>query len=76
MMEKDAIFETAERYVKYTGKSVFLTGRAGTGKTTFLKYIAQTISKRFVILAPIAPLSVSSGCQGTYNRISDSRQIP
>ena len=61
MMEKDAIFETAERYVKYTGKSVFLTGRAGTGKTTFLKYIAQTISKRFVILAPTGVAAINAG---------------
>lgn len=60
-MEKDAIFETAERYVKYTGKSVFLTGRAGTGKTTFLKYIAQTISKRFVILAPTGVAAINAG---------------
>ena len=61
MMEKDAIFETAERYVRYTGKSVFLTGRAGTGKTTFLKYIAQTISKRFVILAPTGVAAINAG---------------
>ena len=61
MMEKDAIFETAERYVKYTGKSIFLTGRAGTGKTTFLKYIAQTISKRFVILAPTGVAAINAG---------------
>jgi ABC-type ATPase involved in cell division len=40
-MEKDEIFEMAERYVKWTGKSVFLTGKAGTGKTTFLKYITE-----------------------------------
>ena len=33
-MEKDAIFETAERYVNYTNRSIFLTGKAGTGKTT------------------------------------------
>lgn len=60
-MEKDAIFETAERYVRYTGKSIFLTGRAGTGKTTFLKYIAQSISKRFVILAPTGVAAINAG---------------
>ena len=51
-MEKDDIFELAERYVKATGRSVFLTGKAGTGKTTFLKYITETVSKRFIVLAP------------------------
>ena len=44
-MEKDSIFEMAERYVKLTGRSIFLTGKAGTGKTTFLKYITLTPSK-------------------------------
>ena len=60
-MEKDLIFETAERYVKYTGRSIFLTGRAGTGKTTFLKYVAQTISKRYVILAPTGVAAINAG---------------
>ena len=45
-MEKDEIFEMAERYVMATGRSVFLTGKAGTGKTTFLKYVTRTTSKR------------------------------
>ena len=60
-MEKDEIFETAERYVKSTGKSIFLTGRAGTGKTTFLKYIAETTSKHFVILAPTGVAAINAG---------------
>ena len=51
-MEKDEIFELAERYVEATGRSVFLTGKAGTGKTTFLRHITQTTTKRFVVLAP------------------------
>ncbi|MCM1502934.1 MAG: HRDC domain-containing protein [Bacteroidales bacterium] len=60
-MEKDAIFEMAERYVKSTAKSVFLTGKAGTGKTTFLKYITRTTSKRFVVLAPTGVAAVNAG---------------
>ena len=60
-MEKDAIFETAERYVRFTGRSIFLTGKAGTGKTTFLKYITQSISKRFVILAPTGVAAINAG---------------
>ena len=59
-MEKDEIFETAERYVKFTGRSIFLTGRAGTGKTTFLKYIAETTSKRFVVLAPTGVAAINA----------------
>lgn len=60
-MEKDEIFELAERYVNATGKSVFLTGKAGTGKTTFLKYLTQTTPKRFVVLAPTGVAAVNAG---------------
>ena len=60
-MEKDVIFETAERFVKSTGMSVFLTGKAGTGKTTFLKYITETTSKRFVVLAPTGVAAINAG---------------
>ncbi len=60
-MEKDSIFEMAERYVKLTGRSIFLTGKAGTGKTTFLKYITRTTSKRFVVLAPTGVAAVNAG---------------
>lgn len=60
-MEKDEIFELAERYVKATGRSVFLTGKAGTGKTTFLKYITQTTGKRYVVLAPTGVAAINAG---------------
>ena len=60
-MEKDEIFELAERYVSCTGKSVFLTGKAGTGKTTFLKHITGTTSKRFVVLAPTGVAAINAG---------------
>lgn len=60
-IEKDKIFELAERYVNCTGRSVFLTGKAGTGKTTFLKYIAQSTLKRFVILAPTGVAAINAG---------------
>lgn len=60
-MEKDIIFETAERYIKSTGRSVFLTGKAGTGKTTFLKYITQTTTKRFIVLAPTGVAAINAG---------------
>lgn len=60
-IEKDDIFEIAERYVNCTGRSVFLTGKAGTGKTTFLKYIARSTMKRFVILAPTGVAAINAG---------------
>lgn len=42
----------AARFVNSTNRHVFLTGKAGTGKTTFLHLLAQTTHKRFVITAP------------------------
>lgn len=60
-MEKDEIFKLAERYVEATGRSVFLTGKAGTGKTTFLRHITQTTTKRFVVLAPTGVAAINAG---------------
>ena len=60
-MEKDLVFETAERYVNETGRSIFLTGKAGTGKTTFLKHITATTSKRFIVLAPTGVAAINAG---------------
>ncbi|MEO8069188.1 MAG: helix-turn-helix domain-containing protein [Flavobacteriales bacterium] len=42
----------AAHFVNSTSRHVFLTGKAGTGKTTFLHKLAQRTHKRFVILAP------------------------
>ena len=60
-MKKDHLFELAEQYIAQTGISVFLTGRAGTGKTTFLKYIVENTSKRCVVVAPTGVASINAG---------------
>ena len=60
-MNKDHLFELAENYVSHTGISVFLTGRAGTGKTTFLKYIVENTPKRCVVLAPTGVAAINAG---------------
>lgn len=44
--------DLAARFVNNTGTPIFLTGKAGTGKTTFLRELANRTHKRFVILAP------------------------
>ncbi|MDR1846615.1 MAG: AAA family ATPase [Bacteroidales bacterium] len=51
-METNYQLELAKKYVEQTNVNVFLTGKAGTGKTTFLKNLVQTLFKRFVVLAP------------------------
>ena len=53
--------ELAEKYVSTTGVSVFLTGKAGTGKTTFLRHIVSTVGKRNVVLAPTGVAAVNAG---------------
>ena len=57
---KDRWFCLAEKYVEETGVSVFLTGKAGTGKTTFLRYIAEHTRKRAVVLAPTGVAAVNA----------------
>ena len=60
-METNPQLETARRYVEQTGVSLFLTGKAGTGKTTFLRNIVATTTKRRVVLAPTGVAAVNAG---------------
>lgn len=60
-IEKDSRFLLAERYIQETGISVFLTGKAGTGKTTFLKHIVAGCSKRLAVVAPTGVAAVNAG---------------
>lgn len=53
--------ELARRYIEQTGVSLFLTGKAGTGKTTFLKDIDATCNKRHVVVAPTGVAAVNAG---------------
>ena len=53
--------ELAKRYVEQTGVSVFLTGKAGTGKTTFLREVAAHSPKRHAIVAPTGVAAVNAG---------------
>lgn len=50
-------FKDALSLIQFTSQSVFLTGKAGTGKSTFLKYICAHTRKKHIILAPtgVAP---------------------
>ncbi len=48
-------------YVHYTNKNIFLTGKAGTGKTTFLHKIKTETAKRMVIVAPTGVAAINAG---------------
>src|SRR4028119_1104127 len=56
----DALF-WARQLVEETTRSFFLTGKAGTGKTTFLRSIRQLPGKRVVITAPTGVAAVNAG---------------
>ncbi|SDL57762.1 AAA family ATPase [Segatella bryantii] len=53
--------QKALQIIKYTHRSLFLTGKAGTGKSTFLRYIASTTKKKHIILAPTGIASINAG---------------
>ncbi len=53
--------ELAYQYVNHTDRSIFLTGRAGTGKTTFLHRIRREAVKRMVIVAPTGVAAINAG---------------
>ncbi len=48
-------------FVQYTGKNIFLTGKAGTGKTTFLKRIKEVSPKRMIVVAPTGVAAINAG---------------
>ena len=54
-------FQDALNLVKYTRQSLFLTGKAGTGKSTFLRYICDNVRKKHVVLAPTGIAAINAG---------------
>ena len=48
-------------FVEHTGRSIFLTGKAGTGKTTFLKTVVERSSKRSIVVAPTGVAAINAG---------------
>lgn len=65
--ETNIEFNHALELVKHTDKLVYLTGKAGTGKTTFLKYLRKTTTKNTVILAPTGVAAINAGGQTIHS---------
>ena len=61
MIELQETAELAAKYVNTTDRHIFLTGKAGTGKTTFLKYIVEHTYKNTVIAAPTGIAAINAG---------------
>ncbi len=60
-------FQRAWELLQYTSQSVFLTGKAGTGKSTFLRYITRHTHKPYVVLAPTGIAAVNAGGQTLHS---------
>ncbi len=60
-------FQDAWDVLQHTHRSVFLTGKAGTGKSTFLKYIRDNTKKKTVVLAPTGIAAVNVGGQTMHS---------
>jgi hypothetical protein len=53
--------ELAAKYVNLTERHIFLTGKAGTGKTTFLKHIIDNTHKKAIVVAPTGIAAINAG---------------
>lgn len=60
-MEKNTELRQAWDFVENTGRSIFLTGKAGTGKTTFLKTVMDKSKKRAIVVAPTGVAAINAG---------------
>jgi hypothetical protein len=60
-IELNEMFELAFRFVTETSENIFLTGKAGTGKTTFLKYLKENSTKNIIVAAPTGVAAINAG---------------
>ena len=60
-MEQNNDLQLAWDFVENTGRSIFLTGKAGTGKTTFLKTVVERSRKRPIVVAPTGVAAINAG---------------
>ncbi len=61
MNNEEKIFDLATRFVHFTNEPLFITGKAGTGKTTFLRSIKEKCSKKMAVVAPTGVAAINAG---------------
>ena len=61
MSQTNQELQLASDFVQYTGSNIFLTGKAGTGKTTFLHNLQKNSAKRMIITAPTGVAAMNAG---------------
>ena len=59
-MNDNPEIELALQYIESTGQNVFLTGKAGTGKTTFLRHLKEARPKRMAVVAPTGVAAINA----------------
>jgi ribosomal protein S6 len=60
-MKLDSLHELIIEFIEKTNRPIFMTGKAGTGKTTFLRYIRSNTKKNLAVVAPTAVAAINAG---------------
>ncbi|MGI4750381.1 MAG: helix-turn-helix domain-containing protein [Janthinobacterium lividum] len=60
-MQQNPQLDLANNFVQHTNRNIFLTGKAGTGKTTFLHQLKKTSNKRIAVVAPTGVAAINAG---------------
>ncbi|MBI9038871.1 MAG: helix-turn-helix domain-containing protein [Bacteroidales bacterium] len=70
--------QLAYDFVQFTGKNIFLTGKAGTGKTTFLHKLKKHLPKRMIVVAPtgVAAINAAGVTIHSFFQLSFGPQLP
>jgi hypothetical protein len=78
MAEMNTAMQLAYDYLESTNTVVFLTGKAGTGKTTFLQNLRQTSQKKLAVVAPTGVAAINAGGMTIHSffQLSFSPVIP
>lgn len=76
--QNNSQLQLAYNFVQFTGKNIFLTGKAGTGKTTFLHNIKKHSPKRMVVVAPtgVAAINASGVTIHSFFQLSFGPLLP
>ena len=76
--QTNAQLELAYNFLQYTNQNIFLTGKAGTGKTTFLRNLKKQSPKRMVVVAPTGVAAINAGGVTIHSffQLSFGPQIP
>jgi len=66
-LEINAEFKSAFDLMEYTSECLFITGKAGTGKSTLLKYFKANTGKKIIVLAPTGVAAINVGGQTIHS---------